>query len=583
MLRTHTNGELGTKDAGKSATLAGWVNKIRILGKVIFVDIKDIYGITQLVFNETTDKTVYQEAKNLKKQSLIIVSGKIRERENKNMDIATGEIEILVEKFNLINKTNDLPFEITDDSTEGEDLKMKYRFLDLRKDKFKRNFKIRHALSNEIRQFLTRENFIEIETPCLIKSTPEGARDFIVPSRMQKGNFYALPQSPQLFKQLLMIAGFDKYFQFPKCFRDEDLRADRQPEFTQLDCEMSFIQQEDILELFENLIRHLFKKLKNITLPMPFDKLTYQEAMDNYGCDKPDLRFEMKINDLTKNAKNLGFKLFDDSEYIGALKLKGTNLSRKEIDNYSEYIQKEQIGAKNLIYLKMDKDGELSSSIKKFITPEFLTKTECAKNDTLLILAGNKNKTLKQLSELRLHLANQLKLYKKETFYPLWVVDFPMFEWNEEKQKLNTMHHPFTSPKNADIELLEKFPEKVRANAYDLVINGVEIGGGSIRIHEKKLQSKIFNKLGLTEEEIKSQFGFLLNAFEYGAPPHGGIALGFDRLVSMFCGTDTIKDVIAFPKNNAGRDLMIKSPSIIKAEQLSELGIQCKNKKQKSC
>ena len=578
MLRTHTCGELNPKNIGEKVTLCGWVQKSRDLGGMTFVDMRDRYGITQLVFNMQTNAKLCEKARKLGREFVISVKGTVEERSNKNLKIPTGEIEIIVDKFDILNKSKIPPFTIEYNTDGGEELRMKYRYLDLRRNPLRKNLELRHRMTIETRNYLNSQNFIEIETPNLIKSTPEGARDFVVPSRMNEGEFYALPQSPQTFKQLLMIAGYDRYYQLVRCFRDEDLRADRQPEFTQIDCEMSFITQDDILNTFEGLIKHLFKKVKNIDVE-DFPIISYDEAMKYYGTDKPDIRFEMKFVELNNLAKGSGFKFFDDAELIVGICAEGCgNYSRKQLDKLTDFVRKPQIGAKGLVYVKYNEDGSFKSSVDKFFNQKALKTWAEAFNakpgDLLLILSGESNQTGKALCELRLEMGNRLELRDKNKFRPLWIVDFPLLEWDDETNRYHAMHHPFTSPKAEDIQLLNSEPGKVRANAYDLVINGVEIGGGSIRIFNKELQKKMFKALGFTEEQAQEQFGFLMNAFEYGAPPHGGIAFGFDRLVALFGGQDSIRDFIAFPKNNSGRDVMIDSPSQITQEQLDELKLK---------
>lgn len=590
MLRTHTCGELTIADLNKEVMLTGWVQKSRDLGGMTFVDMRDRYGITQLTFNSDDNQELRAQARELGREFVIKVSGKVIERSNKNLKIGTGEIEIKVSKLELLNKSKLPPFLIEDETDGGEDLRMKYRYLDLRRNPVRNNLVLRHKMAQEVRRYLDGLDFIEVETPVLIKSTPEGARDFVVPSRMNPGEFYALPQSPQTFKQLLMVSGFDRYFQIVKCFRDEDLRADRQPEFTQIDCEMAFIEQEDILNVFEGLIRQLFKNVKGIDL-VDVPRMTYSEAMRLYGSDKPDTRFRMQFVEL-KNSKlpeaeasllrrgdgEAGFPVFDSAELvIGINAANCAEYTRKQLDELTDFIKRPQIGATGLIYLRHNSDGSLKSSVDKFYNEEQLKKwSEAFKSkpgDLILIMAGQTDKVRKQLSELRLEMGNRLGLRDKNIFSPLWVLDFPLLEWDEESQRYHAMHHPFTSPKPEDISMLDTNPGEVRANAYDMVINGTEIGGGSIRIHDRTLQSLMFKHLGFSVDEAQKQFGFLLDAFEYGAPPHGGIAFGFDRLVSIFAGLDSIRDVIAFPKNNSGRDVMIDSPSSIADEQLKELKI----------
>ena len=575
MYRTHTCGELRLENKGTKVTLSGWVQRSRDLGGMTFVDLRDRYGITQLVFDLQKEEALCMNARKLGREFVIQIIGNVIERSNKNKQIATGEIEVEVEKMVILNGSKTPPFTIEDESDGGDDLRMKYRYLDLRRNPVKNNLMLRHQLSMETRNYLSQNGFLEVETPCLIKSTPEGARDFVVPSRMNPGQFYALPQSPQTFKQLLMVSGFDKYFQIVKCFRDEDLRADRQPEFTQIDCEMAFVEQEDILNTFEGMVRHLFEKIKGHKMDV-IPRMTYDEAMEKYGSDKPDIRFDMTFNDLSDLTQNKGFKIFDEAEAVLAIVAKGqSEYTRKQLDHLTDYVRREQIGAKGMVYVKYNVDGSLKSSVDKFYSENDLLDwaKHCGaeKGDLILLLSGVKTKTQKQLNELRLYLGEQLGLRNSAVYKPLWVVDFPLLEWDEESERFHAMHHPFTSPKKEDFEKMESDPGAVRANAYDLVINGVEIGGGSIRIHDRKIQERMFDLLGFTKEEAENQFGFLLSAFEYGAPPHGGIALGFDRLVSMFGGKDSIRDFIAFPKNNAGRDVMIDAPAFIAKEQLDEL------------
>jgi aspartyl-tRNA synthetase len=576
MYRTHTCGELNMDYTGKSVILCGWVQKSRDLGGMTFVDLRDRYGITQLVFNMETNPVLCEKARKLGREYVIQAKGKVRERSNKNLKISTGEIEIDVTELEILNKSEIPPFTIEEETDGGEELRMKYRYLDLRRTSVKNAMILRHRVAQEVRKYMDSIGFIEIETPVLVNSTPEGARDFVVPSRMQPGTFYALPQSPQTLKQLLMVAGFDKYFQIVKCFRDEDLRADRQPEFSQIDCEMSFVERNDILDTFEGLAKYLFAQIKGVEFNEPFIRLSYSDAMEYYGSDKPDLRFGMKFVEITEISKGHDFPVFDSSEYIGGICAEGcSEYTRKQLDELTEFIRKPQIGGKGLIYVRYNPDGTLKSSVDKFYSPEELLKWAHALSakpgDLILIMAGDKKKTLTALSELRLEMGTRLGLRKKDVFKPLWVVDFPLFEWDDETKRFYAMHHMFTSPKPEDIGFLEKDPGKVRANAYDLVINGVEIGGGSIRIHDSEVQKLMFKILGFAEEEAVKQFGFLLNAFKYGAPPHGGIAFGFDRLVAMFGGQDSIRDFIAFPKNNSGRDVMLDTPSQISGKQLDEL------------
>ena len=579
MYRTNTCGELSINNIGLSVTLCGWVQKSRDLGGMTFLDLRDRYGITQLVFNMDTDAGLCDRARKLGREFVIQVKGRVRERSNKNLKIPTGEIEIEVTELNILNRSELPPFTIEEETDGGEELRMKYRYLDLRRTSVKNNMILRHRVAQEVRKYMDSTGFLEVETPVLIKSTPEGARDFVVPSRMQPGTFYALPQSPQTLKQLLMVAGFDRYFQIVKCFRDEDLRADRQPEFTQIDCEMSFIERDDILDTFEGLAKYLFKQIKGIGFSEPFKRMSYSEAIQFYGSDKPDLRFGMRFFDLTGSVKGHNFPVFDNAEYIGAIRVEGcSEYTRKQLDELTDFVRRPQIGAKGLVYLKIGQDGGIKSSVDKFYAPEKLGEwaelLNAGRGDLILMLAGEKKRTLSALSELRLEMGNRLGLRKKDTFVPLWVVDFPLFEWDEEAKRFYAMHHPFTSPKPEDISFMESDPGKVRANAYDLVINGVEIGGGSVRIHDAAVQKLMFKVLGFTDEEATEQFGFLLNAFKYGAPPHGGIAFGFDRWVAMFGGQDSIRDFIAFPKNNSGRDVMLDTPSEISSKQLDELMIK---------
>lgn len=579
MLRTHTCGELNLKRKNDKVTLCGWIHRSRDLGGMTFIDLRDRYGITQLVFNIETNPELCEQARTLGREFVIAVTGRVEERSNKNLKIPTGEIEIVVEKIQVLNKSEVPPFTIEDKTDGGDELRMKYRYLDLRRNPLKNNMILRHRMTQEVRKYLDSLNFIEIETPVLIKSTPEGARDFVVPSRMNPYEFYALPQSPQTFKQLLMVAGFDRYFQLVKCFRDEDLRADRQPEFTQIDCEMAFVERDDVLAVFEGLTRYLFKTIKGIEIPDEFPKISYDEALEKYGTDKPDTRFEMKIVDLTNVVKGKGFRVFDEADYVGGICATDCgNYSRKQLDQLTDFVKKPQIGAKGLVYVKLDEEGIIKSSVDKFFSNEEITAwtsfLNARRGDLILILAGDRERNLRALSELRLEMGKRLGLRDKDKFSPLWVVDFPLLEWDEETQRYHAMHHPFTSAREEDIHLFETAPGKVRANAYDLVINGVELGGGSIRIHNEESQKKMFKHLGFTEEDAREQFGFLLNAFKYGAPPHGGIAFGFDRLVALFGGSDSIRDFIAFPKNNTGRDVMIDTPSLIKEEQLKELNLK---------
>jgi len=571
-------------NAGRDVILCGWIQKSRDLGGMTFIDLRDRYGITQLVFNMDSSKELCEKARKLGREFVIQVKGKVRERSNKNPKIATGEIEIEVVELNILNRSEIPPFTIEEETDGGEELRMKYRYLDLRRTSVKNNIILRHRVSQEVRKYMDSIGFIEVETPVLIKSTPEGARDFVVPSRMQPGSFYALPQSPQTLKQLLMVAGFDKYFQIVKCFRDEDLRADRQPEFSQIDCEMSFVERNDILDTFEGLAKYLFTQIKGIEFNEPFLRLPYHEALELYGTDKPDLRFGMKFTDLSGIVKGHDFAVFDSSVYVGGICAeKCSDYTRKQLDELTDYVKRPQIGAKGLIYVRYNIDGTLKSSVDKFYSREDLKKwadvMTAKPGDLMLVMAGDKKKTLSALSELRLEMGNRLGLRTKDIFYPLWVVDFPLLEWEEESKRFYAMHHPFTSPVPEDLPLMERDPGKVRANAYDLVINGVEIGGGSIRIHDAAIQKLMFKVLGFSEKEADEQFGFLLNAFKFGAPPHGGIAFGFDRWVAMFGGQDSIRDFIAFPKNNSGRDVMLDTPAHISKKQLDELQLIIDNKK----
>lgn len=580
MYRTHTCGQLRIENAGESVCLSGWVQKVRKLGAMTFVDLRDRYGITQLVVEESAPEEIKNNVAKLGREYVIQVKGTVVERASKNNKIPTGEIEISLNELTVLSESEIPPFTIEDQTDGGDELRMKYRYLDLRRPIVRKNIELRHRMAQLVRNYLSDQNFIEVETPVLVKSTPEGARDFVVPSRMNPGQFYALPQSPQTLKQLLMVSGFDRYFQIVKCFRDEDLRADRQPEFTQIDCEMSFVEQEDILEIFEGLIKHLFKEIRDVDIPA-LPRMTWMDAMEQYGCDKPDLRFDMKFVDLTNVAKGKDFAVFNEAEYIGAICApKCAAYTRKQLDELTEFVKRPQTGAKGLVHVRYNEDGTFKSSVDKFYTPEDLkTWADACKaqpGDLILILVGPKFKTLAQLCDLRLEMGTRLGLRDKNVFKPLWVVDFPLLEWDEETQRFYAMHHPFTSPKPEDIPLMTTAPGKVRANAYDMVINGVEVGGGSIRIHDPELQSKMFDCLGISHETAQEQFGFLMGAFKYGAPPHGGIAFGFDRLASMFAGLDSIRDVIAFPKNNSGRDVMLDAPAEIAKEQLDELGIQLK-------
>ncbi len=581
MFRSNNCGELRLANLGQTVKLAGWVQKNRKMGGMTFVDLRDRYGLTQLVFNQDINSELCDQANKLGREFVVQVIGKVAERSNKNNQLATGEIEILVESLTILNEAKTPPFTIEDNTDGGDDIRMKYRYLDLRRNSVRSNLILRHQMAFEVRRYLDQMNFLEVETPILIGSTPEGARDFVVPSRMNPGQFYALPQSPQLFKQLLMVSGFDRYFQIAKCFRDEDLRADRQPEFTQIDCEMSFVEQEDVLTIFEGMTKHLFKYVKNIDLNYEFPRITYADAMKYYGSDKPDIRFEMKFVELNELVKGKNFVVFDDAEYVGGICAKScASYTRKQMDELTDFVKKPQIGAQGLVYIRFNEDGSVKSSIDKFFSENELKSIGAALNagagDLVLILAGKTTKTRKALNELRLEMGDRLGLRNKEDFKPLWVIDFPLFEWDEDAQRFFAMHHPFTSPKIEDLEFLSSDPGKVRANAYDMVVNGVELGGGSIRIHDSELQNKMFELLGFTHEQAQSQFGFLMSAFQYGAPPHGGLAFGLDRFVSLFAGLDSIRDCIAFPKNNAGRDVMIDAPSTIAQTQLDELCIDLK-------
>ena len=584
MYRTHNCGELRLKNLNQEVTLSGWVQKSRDKGFMLWIDLRDRFGVSQLIFDEKrSSKELFEKAKTLGREFVIQIKGSVIERTSKNPNIQTGEIEILVSELTILNKSLTPPFTIEDNTDGGEELRMKYRYLDIRRNSIKEKLIFRHKVSSEIRNYLTKLDFIDVETPYLIKSTPEGARDFVVPSRMNEGEFYALPQSPQTFKQLLMVGGIDKYFQIVKCFRDEDLRADRQPEFTQIDCEMSFVNQEDILNTFEGLTKHLLSSIKNIKVD-EFPRITYEEAMSKYGCDKPDIRFGMELGDLNDISKHKDFNVFNSSELvIGIAVPNGNTFTRKQIDSYTDWVRRPQIGAKGLVYVRCNDDGSFKSSVDKFYDQKDLTswanKTGAKKGDLILILSGNTYEVRSQMSALRLELAENLNLRNPNEFAPLWVTDFPLLEWDEESNKFHAMHHPFTSPKLDQLDLLKKNPKEVKANAYDLVLNGNEIGGGSIRIHDKNIQSLMFKHLGFSEDEAKEQFGFLMNAFEYGAPPHGGIALGLDRLVAILHGEESIRDYIAFPKNNSGKDVMIDAPSKLDDLQLSELFLKLKDKK----
>ncbi|RFN59525.1 aspartate--tRNA ligase [Marixanthomonas ophiurae] len=578
MYRTHNNGELRAKNINTEVTLSGWVQKIRDKGFMVWVDLRDRYGITQLIFDEErTPKKVMDKASKVGREFVIQVTGTVIERESKNPNMPTGDVEILVSEISVLNTSLTPPFTIEDKTDGGEDLRMKYRYLDIRRNPVRNNLVFRHKVTMAVRNYLSEKDFVEVETPYLIKSTPEGARDFVVPSRMNEGQFYALPQSPQTFKQLLMVGGMDKYFQIVKCFRDEDLRADRQPEFTQIDCEMAFVEQEDILNIFEGLTRHLLKKINNVEIG-DFPRMTYDEAMQRYGNDKPDIRFGMEFGELNTVVQHKDFKVFNTAELVAGIAVPGGNsYSRKEIDKLIDWVKRPQVGALGMVYVRCNDDGSYKSSVDKFYDQDDLAKwaetTGAKAGDLICVLSGETNKTRSQLSALRMEMAERLELRKADEFAPLWVIDFPLLEWDEETERYHAMHHPFTSPKPGQMELLNTNPGAVKANAYDLVLNGNEIGGGSIRIHDKETQSKMFDYLGFTPEEAKAQFGFLMDAFQYGAPPHGGLAFGLDRLVAILGGQETIRDFIAFPKNNAGRDVMIDAPAAIDKEQLKELNL----------
>ena len=579
MFRSHTCGELRLADAGKNVTLSGWVQRTRKMGGMTFVDLRDRYGITQLVFNTEVNAELCERANHLGREFVIQAKGTVSERSSKNSNLPTGDIEIIVTELNILNTAQTPPFTIEDNTDGGDDLRMKYRYLDLRRTAVRKNLELRHRMTMEVRRYLDSKGFLEVETPMLIGSTPEGARDFVVPSRMNPGQFYALPQSPQTLKQLLMVSGFDRYFQIVKCFRDEDLRADRQPEFTQIDCEMSFVEQEDIINTFEGMAKHLFKELRGVELNEPFQRMPWADAMKYYGSDKPDLRFGMKFVELMDILKGYGFSVFDNAAYIGGICAEGAaHYTRKQLDQLTDFVKRPQIGAKGLVYARVEEDGHVKSSVDKFYSQEVLQQIKEAfgakPGDLILILSGEDvMKTRKQLCELRLEMGNQLGLRDKNKFACLWVVDFPMFEWSEEEGRLMAMHHPFTHPKDEDIPLLDTDPAAVRADAYDMVVNGVEVGGGSIRIHDSQLQAKMFEILGFTPEKAQEQFGFLMNAFKFGAPPHGGLAYGLDRWVSLFAGLDSIRDCIAFPKNNSGRDVMLDAPGYLDQKQLDELNL----------
>ena len=579
MYRTNTCGELRLADAGKKVTLAGWAQKVRKMGGMTFIDLRDRYGITQIVFEDDTNAALCDQANKVGREFVLQITGTVKERQSKNPHLPTGDVEIIAEKLNVLSPSLVPPFTIEDETDGGDDLRMKYRYLDLRRAAVRKNLELRHRMTMEVRRYLDSKGFLEVETPMLIGSTPEGARDLVVPSRMNPGQFYALPQSPQTLKQLLMVSGFDRYFQIVKCFRDEDLRADRQPEFTQIDCEMSFVEQEDIIEMFEGMAKHLFKELRGVELNEPFLRMPWSDAMKYYGSDKPDLRFGMKFVELMDIMKGHGFSVFDNAAYIGGICAEGAaSYTRKQLDQLTEFVKRPQVGAKGMVYARVEADGNVKSSVDKFYSQEVLQEMAKAFNakpgDLILILSGDDAmKTRKQLCELRLEMGRQLGLRDKDKFACLWVVDFPMFEWNEEEGRLMAMHHPFTHPKDEDIPLLDTDPAAVRADAYDMVVNGVEVGGGSIRIHDSKLQAKMFEILGFTPEKAQEQFGFLMNAFKYGAPPHGGLAYGLDRWVSLFAGLDSIRDCIAFPKNNSGRDVMLDAPAPLDQKQLDELNL----------
>jgi aspartyl-tRNA synthetase len=578
MYRSHTCGELRLSHIDSTVTLSGWVQRSRDLGGMTFVDLRDRYGITQLAFNAEDDAAMADRANKLGREYVIQVTGKVVERSSKNKNIPTGEIEIIVSELTILNAAKLPPFTIEDNTDGGEELRAQYRYLDLRRNPVQEKLRLRNRVALETRKYLDDQNFLDVETPYLIKSTPEGARDFVVPSRMNEGQFYALPQSPQTFKQLLMVSGFDRYYQIVKCFRDEDLRADRQPEFTQIDCEMAFVEQEDILQTFEGLIKHLFKTVRGVEFPNAFPRMTYAEAMEKYGSDKPDIRFGMEFVELTSVAKGQGFAIFDEAESIIAINVEQCAVyTRKQIDALTDFVRRPQIGAKGMIYMRVNEDGSLKSSVDKFYNETELQKWAKATNakpgDLVLVLSGELEKTRKQMNELRLHLGNELGLRNPNVFAPLWVLDFPLLEWDENSERYHAMHHPFTSPKPEDMHLIQTEPGKVRANAYDLAMNGVELGGGSIRIHDRELQSRMFDLLGFSKEEAEAQFGFLMSAFEYGAPPHGGLAFGLDRLVATMGGSESIRDYIAFPKNNSGRDVMIDAPSPLSNDQLKELNL----------
>ena len=580
MFRSNTCGELRLADAGKTVTLAGWVQRVRKMGGMTFIDLRDRYGITQVMFTDEHNAELAEAAGRLGREYVIQVEGKVAERASKNPNLPTGDIEIIADSMRVLNPSEVPPFTIEDESDGGDDIRMRYRYLDLRRNPVRRNLELRHRMTMEVRRYLDSKGFLEIETPMLVGSTPEGARDFVVPSRMNPGQFYALPQSPQTLKQLLMVSGMDRYFQIVKCFRDEDLRADRQPEFTQIDCEMSFVEQDDIINLFEGMAKHLFKEIRGIEITEPFIRMPWADAMKYYGSDKPDLRFGMRFVELMDVLKGHGFSVFDNAEYIGGICAKGAaHYTRKQLDQLTEFVKRPQIGAKGMVYARVEPDGTVKSSVDKFYSQDVLkalaAKMEAEPGDLILILSGDDAmRTRKQLCELRLEMGRQLGLRDKNKFACLWVVDFPMFEWSDEEQRLMAMHHPFTHPKDEDIPMLDTDPAAVRADAYDMVINGVEVGGGSIRIHDSELQAKMFEILGFTPEKAQEQFGFLMNAFKFGAPPHGGLAYGLDRWVSLFAGLDSIRDCIAFPKNNSGRDVMLDAPAALDQKQLDELNLE---------
>ena len=579
MYRTKTCGDLRLTDAGQKVMLAGWVQRIRKMGGMTFLDLRDRYGLTQVVFNNEVNAELCERANHLGREYVVQIEGVVSERYSKNANMPTGDIEIIADRLTVLNTSEVPPFTIEDDTDGGDDIRMKYRYLDLRRTAVRKNLELRHRMTMEVRRYLDSKGFLEIETPMLVGSTPEGARDFVVPSRMNRGQFYALPQSPQTLKQLLMVSGMDRYFQIVKCFRDEDLRADRQPEFTQIDCEMSFVEQDDIISLFEGMAKHLFKELRGVELTEPFQRMPWADAMKYYGSDKPDLRFDMKFVELMDVLKGHGFPVFDNAEYIGGICAKGcASYTRKQLDQLTEFVKRPQIGAKGMVYARVEADGTVKSSVDKFYSQDILRtmadKMDAEPGDLILILSGDDAmKTRKQLCELRLEMGSRLGLRDKNKFACLWVVDFPMFEWSDEEQRLMAMHHPFTHPKDEDIPMLDTDPAAVRADAYDMVVNGVEVGGGSIRIHDSALQAKMFEILGFTPEKAQEQFGFLMNAFKYGAPPHGGLAYGLDRWVSLFAGLDSIRDCIAFPKNNSGRDVMLDAPAALDQKQLDELAI----------